>query len=72
MHANHATSVCSYALSSRSGGVQLETDRFGRLFHSPLVRAARTAEIVWGSRAGPIAVLPSLREVDLYSFQARM
>jgi len=42
---------------------------FGRLFHSPLSRAARTAEIIWGSRSGPVSVLPSLREVDLYSFQ---
>lgn len=51
--------------------VQLQDDIFGRLFHSPLIRAARTAEIVWSSRAGPISVLPCLREIDLYSFQAR-
>ena len=39
------------------------------LIHSPLARAAQTAEIVWGDRTGPIQVLPSLREIDLYSFQ---
>lgn len=43
--------------------------KFDALFASPLKRAARTAEVVWGPRNGPISVLPSLREVDLYSFQ---
>lgn len=51
--------------------VQLDGNEFGQLFHSPLSRAARTAEIIWGSRSGPVSVLPSLREVDLYSFQVR-
>jgi hypothetical protein len=52
-----------------AGAAQLDGNVFGRLFHSPLSRAARTAEIIWGSRSGPVSVLPSLREVDLYSFQ---
>uniref|UniRef100_A0A061QWF0 Putative phosphoglycerate mutase n=1 Tax=Tetraselmis sp. GSL018 TaxID=582737 RepID=A0A061QWF0_9CHLO len=47
----------------------LENDNFDVLFHSPLERASRTAEIVWGDREGPVVVLPSLREIDLYSFQ---
>jgi hypothetical protein len=49
--------------------VQLIDDKFDMLIHSPLARAAQTAEIVWGDRTGPIHVLPSLREIDLYSFQ---
>ena len=39
------------------------------LIHSPLQRAKETAEIVWNAREGPVKVLPSLREIDLYSFQ---
>ena len=39
------------------------------LIHSPLERAKETAEIVWNAREGPVKVLPSLREIDLYSFQ---
>ena len=39
------------------------------LVHSPLARAKETAEIIWGDRKGPAHVLPSLREIDLYSFQ---
>ncbi|BDA42581.1 probable phosphoglycerate mutase GpmB at N-terminal half [Coccomyxa sp. Obi] len=47
----------------------LKDDKFDALFHSPLARADQTAQIIWGSREGPITVLPSLREIDLYSFQ---
>lgn len=47
----------------------LESWKFDALFASPLKRAARTAQVVWGARQGPAVVLPSLREVDLYSFQ---
>lgn len=36
---------------------------------SPLARATETADIIWQDSEGPRAVLPSLREVDLYSFQ---
>lgn len=49
--------------------VQLEEEVFDKLFHSPLKRASETASIVWGGTVGPTAVLPSLREIDLYSFQ---
>lgn len=49
--------------------VQLLEDNFDLLVHSPLARAAQTAEIVWGDRKGKIDVLPCLREIDLYSFQ---
>ena len=51
--------------------MQLKDDRFDMLFHSPLKRADQTAQIIWGSRQGEVSVLPSLREVDLYSFQVR-
>ena len=50
-------------------GLQLADDRFDMLVHSPLARAVQTAEIVWGKRKGPVHILPSLREIDLYSFQ---
>jgi len=49
--------------------VQLENDSFDTLFHSPLKRAATTANIIWGDREGDVVVMPSLREIDLYSFQ---
>lgn len=49
--------------------VQLRDERFSQLFHSPLARASETADLVWGDRAQPRKVMPSLREVDLYSFQ---
>jgi probable phosphoglycerate mutase len=48
---------------------QLEGDPFDALFVSPLRRARQTAACVWGGRAGAAAVLPALREVDLYSLQ---
>jgi broad specificity phosphatase PhoE len=43
---------------------------FQCMFYSPLKRAAQTSEIVWGGRSAPAVKLPSLREIDLYSFQA--
>eukprot|EP00891_Asterochloris_glomerata_P007803 jgi/Astpho2/7803/Aster-06094 len=49
--------------------VLLEKEKFDMLIHSPLQRAKETAEIVWNAREGPVKVLPSLREIDLYSFQ---
>lgn len=49
--------------------LQLLEDTFDVLVHSPLARASETAEIIWGDRQGKVNVLPSLREVDLYSFQ---
>jgi Histidine phosphatase superfamily (branch 1) len=48
---------------------QLAGEKFNTLFHSPLERARRTAEIIWSDRHDNISVLPSLREIDLYSFQ---
>lgn len=53
----------------RFASLQLVDDKFDLLVHSPLARAAQTAEIIWGNRKGPTNVLPSLREIDLYSFQ---
>ena len=49
--------------------MQLAGEEFDALYSSPLRRSAETAEIIWGGRGGAVAVLPSLREVDLYSFQ---
>lgn len=51
--------------------VQLRGVDFGTLIHSPLSRAVETAQIVWGSRDGPVTVEPVLREIDLYTFQVR-
>ncbi|KAL4422653.1 hypothetical protein ABPG75_008850 [Micractinium tetrahymenae] len=42
---------------------------FECLFVSPLKRAVETSEIVWGRRRAPRLTLPSLREIDLYTFQ---
>mmetsp|Transcript_38505 Transcript_38505/g.46507 ORF Transcript_38505/g.46507 Transcript_38505/m.46507 type:complete len:551 (-) Transcript_38505:408-2060(-) len=50
----------------------LEDDNFEALFHSPLKRAAQTAELVWGDRFAPKYDLASLREIDFYSFQGLM
>eukprot|EP00854_Cymbomonas_tetramitiformis_P013103 gene13103-15474_t len=47
----------------------LEAEDFDALYHSPLARSSRTAEVVWGSRAGHVEGVAGLREVDLYSFQ---
>ena len=52
--------------------VQLEEEKFDKLFHSPLQRAADTAAYIWPSKHAPVSVLPSLREIDLYSFQGLM
>ena len=56
---------------ARVSGEMLAQDRFDTLIHSPLARAAETAEIVWGRREGygEATVLPTLREVDLYAFE---
>lgn len=61
------TSCCSSSQALLC--VQLKDDKFDMLFHSPLKRADQTAQIIWGNRQGAVTVLPSLREVDLYSFQ---
>ena len=51
--------------------LQLRSSKFDALIHSPLARAAETAKIVWGPREGPVTVVPSLREIDLYTFEVR-
>ena len=51
---------------------QLSAERFDKLFQSPLRRSSDTAKIIWGPRSGPVTTLPSLREIDLYSFQASL
>lgn len=48
---------------------RLAGDHFDVLYSSPLQRSAQTAEIIWTGRQGEPIFLPSLREVDLYSFQ---
>ena len=60
LHKRHKADLCM---------LQLLEDNFDMLVHSPLARAKETAEIIWGNRRGKVHVLPSLREVDLYSFQ---
>lgn len=49
--------------------MQLKDDYFDALFVSPLERARQTAEIITKGRELQPALLPSLREIDLYSFQ---
>jgi probable phosphoglycerate mutase len=49
--------------------LQLKDDNFDVLFVSPLTRAKQTADIVAAGRDLPTTMLPSLREIDLYSFQ---
>ena len=49
---------------------QLAPWDFECMFVSPLKRARETGDIVWGGRQAPTIRLPSLREIDLYSFQA--
>ena len=48
---------------------QLRDEAFDRMHRSPLARSSLTGEIVWDNRTQPIVDNPSLREVDLYSFQ---
>lgn len=48
---------------------QLANEKFDAMFRSPLARSHKTGEIIWGDRQQPVEDLPSLREVDLYSFQ---
>lgn len=56
----------------RPSALQLEAQHFDASYHSPLQRAQRTADIVWGGRQGPRFEDPVLREIDLYSFQVRL
>ena len=45
---------------------------FDALFRSPLQRASVTADVVWGTRTGPVRDLWALREIDLYCFQGML
>lgn len=47
----------------------LEGESFDVGFRSPLKRASRTAEVIWGAREPPLVDSWVLREIDLYSFQ---
>lgn len=58
-------------LTAECGPQQLQNRTFDALFVSPLRRARQTAATVWSPRSGEPIVLPSLREVDLYSFQGQ-
>jgi broad specificity phosphatase PhoE len=65
-----------FAVLTHKGEMQAETSRqmlltdaFDTCFHSPLARAKRTAEIIWGIRKKTMIPLDNLREIDLYSFQ---
>lgn len=73
---NRIQGSSNFAMLTPQGLSQAEVSRerlaeweLSCMFCSPLTRAAETAEVVWGSRTGPVTVLPSLREIDLYSFQ---
>jgi hypothetical protein len=48
---------------------QIKDETFDSLFVSPLTRARQTADIVARGTGLEAKVLPSLREIDLYSFQ---
>ena len=55
---------------ARKTHVMLQAFEYDALHHSPLKRAAETAEIVWGAdRDAPVHVHASLREIDLYTMQ---
>eukprot|EP00803_Ostreobium_quekettii_P008845 evm.model.scf_195.10 EVM.evm.TU.scf_195.10 scf_195:60836-66886(-) len=56
-------------LQAATTGEMLAQEEFDVMFHSPLERAKRTAEIVWNGRSAAAHEMPCLREIDLYSFQ---
>ncbi|KAJ7567406.1 hypothetical protein O6H91_02G145900 [Diphasiastrum complanatum] len=69
----------NFAVLTAKGESQAETSRqmllsdsFDLCFHSPLARAKRTAEIIWGFRKNAMIPIEDLREIDLYSFQGLM
>ncbi|KAL3701602.1 hypothetical protein R1sor_019624 [Riccia sorocarpa] len=49
----------------------LQSDSFDVCIHSPLSRAKRTAEVIWGAARNPNSLISidDLREIDLYAFQ---
>lgn len=68
-----------FAILTAKGESQAETSRqmlladsFDVCFYSPLARAKRTAEIIWGDRTNPMIPIYDLREIDLYGFQGLM
>ncbi|KAI5084478.1 hypothetical protein GOP47_0000647 [Adiantum capillus-veneris] len=68
-----------FAVLTAKGESQAETSRqmllsdvFDVCFHSPLARAKRTAEIIWGHRTNSMIPIDDLREIDLYGFQGLM
>ncbi|MCO5582273.1 hypothetical protein L7F22_036165 [Adiantum nelumboides] len=68
-----------FAVLTAKGEIQAETSRqmllsdiFDVCFYSPLARAKRTAEIIWGHRTNPMIPIHDLREIDLYGFQGLM
>ncbi|KAH7296788.1 hypothetical protein KP509_26G038700 [Ceratopteris richardii] len=68
-----------FAVLTAKGEIQAETSRqmllsdfFDVCFYSPLARAKRTAEIIWGERTEPMISIHDLREIDLYGFQGLM
>lgn len=68
-----------FAVLTTKGEIQAETSRqmlladlFDVCFHSPLARAKRTAEIIWGHRTNQMIPIHDLREIDLYGFQGLM
>jgi broad specificity phosphatase PhoE len=61
--------ACTELKATRADSPQLSLWPFDTAFVSPLRRARQTAEMVWQGRSGEPAVLPALREVDLYSLQ---
>ena len=50
----------------------LEGESFDVGFRSPLKRASRTAEVIWGAREPPLVDSWVLREIDLYSLQGSL
>ena len=50
----------------------LEGETFDVGFRSPLKRASRTAEVVWGARESPLVDSWVHREIDLYSMQGSL
>jgi broad specificity phosphatase PhoE len=57
-----------------SAAPQLKDDvqKFDTLYVSPLTRATQTADIITDGMGLRAVMLPSLREIDLYSFQVRL
>ncbi|KAL6771387.1 CA1P1 [Auxenochlorella protothecoides x Auxenochlorella symbiontica] len=57
---------------AKDAAARLRDTHFHAMVHSPLRRAADTAAIVWGERAGPKHALHDLRELDLHSWEGAL